>query len=249
MMAWQTTPFRCGRRPGGARSRRGWRCRTTAGPVTASLALAGPLRAVRDHVVRAHDCAGRLHGRRALRWVGCALPRWQSAGSPCRRPLPRRPSTAPRRRPSPGSSAQHTRQRARLLQDLRQGRNDPHVRRDVEARVPPYLLIGTNGAAGPALVRDSGAPRATTGWALDRIEDRNGNAAMIDYTRTEGNAAEQWWTELRPARISYAPNRQSDFIYDMGRPDPWTVLRWHTHPHRCPNERNRDVGRTRRRRR
>lgn len=87
--------------------------------------------------------------------------------------------------------------------------------RDAQSRVEPYLLIGT----GPALVRQPTAPRATTGWVLDRIEDRNGNAATIEYTRTEGDAAEQWWMELRPARINYAPNREIKFIYDLDRPD------------------------------
>ena len=68
-------------------------------------------------------------------------------------------------------------------------------------------------------MRAPGAPRATTAWALDRIEDRNGNAATVEYTRTEGDAAGLWWTQLRPSQIRYAPNRQVRFIYEEGRPD------------------------------
>ncbi len=87
-----------------------------------------------------------------------------------------------------------------------------------EARVQPYLLMGSP-LPEPSLVRLPGAPRATTAWALDRIEDRNGNAATVEYTRTEGDAAGLWWTHVRPAQISYAPNRQVRFIYDDIRPD------------------------------
>jgi RHS repeat-associated protein len=88
-----------------------------------------------------------------------------------------------------------------------------------EARVQPYLLMGTPPPEPAALVRVPGAPRATTAWVLDRIEDRNGNAATVEYSRTEGDAAGLWWMELRPARISYAPNRRVEFIYDDFRPD------------------------------
>ncbi len=106
--------------------------------------------------------------------------------------------------------------------------------RDVDARVQPYLLTGTNGAAGPALVRASEPRRATTGWALDRVEDRNGNAAIIDYTRTEGKAAEQWWTELRPARISYLPQPPDQIFVQHGAARPvGQILRRYTHAYRC----------------
>ena len=82
----------------------------------------------------------------------------------------------------------------------------------------PYLLTAGSNMAEPSLVREPGAPRATTAWALDKIEDRNGNAATIEYTRTEGNAAGLWWMQLLPSQISYAPNRSVRFIYE-GRPD------------------------------
>ncbi|WP_186404734.1 FG-GAP-like repeat-containing protein [[Actinomadura] parvosata] len=87
------------------------------------------------------------------------------------------------------------------------------------ARVQPYQLVGSANMAEPSLTRAPGAPRATTAWALDRIEDRNGNAAVIEYTRTEGDATGLWWMELRPKRIHYAPNRTVEFFYDHDRPD------------------------------
>jgi RHS repeat-associated protein len=87
------------------------------------------------------------------------------------------------------------------------------------ARVQPYMLMGSGNMAEPSLVRVPGAPRATTAWALDRVEDRNGNAAVVEYTRTEGDAAGLWWMQLQPARIRYAPNRRVEFIYDHYRPD------------------------------
>lgn len=86
-----------------------------------------------------------------------------------------------------------------------------------EAWVQPFLLVGSP-LPDPSLVRMPGAPRATTAWLLDRIEDRNGNAATVKDTRTEGDAAGRWWTQLRPSQINYAPNRQVRFIYEH-RPD------------------------------
>ncbi|MFG2349551.1 FG-GAP-like repeat-containing protein [Streptomyces phaeochromogenes] len=90
--------------------------------------------------------------------------------------------------------------------------------RSSSARVQPYKLMGSN-LAEPSLVRVPGAPRVTSAWALDRVEDRNGNAATVEYTRIEGNAAGLWWTELRPRRIRYAPNRRVEFLYEGTRPD------------------------------
>ena len=89
-----------------------------------------------------------------------------------------------------------------------------------EARVQPYVLTGSWSSSNePVLVRAPGQPRATTAWALDRVEDRNGNAATIEYTRAEGGETGQWWMEQRPARIRYAPNRSVEFHYEMNRPD------------------------------
>ena len=92
-----------------------------------------------------------------------------------------------------------------------------------ESRVQPFLLRGRfrddQGRVAPSLVQETGAPRATTAWVLDKIEDRNGNAATIGYTRTEADAKGQWWTQLRPSQIKYAPNREVRFVYDDHRPD------------------------------
>ena len=87
------------------------------------------------------------------------------------------------------------------------------------SRVQPYLLTASSNMAEPSLVRAPGAPRATTAWALNKIEDRNGNAATVEYTRTEGGARELWFVQLRPSQISYAPNRSVRFIYDEIRSD------------------------------
>jgi YD repeat-containing protein len=88
-----------------------------------------------------------------------------------------------------------------------------------DARVQPYQLTAGSNMAKPSLVRAPGTPRATTAWALNKIEDRNGNAATVKYTRTEGDAAGLWWMQQRPSQISYAPNRSVRFIYDETRPD------------------------------
>ena len=69
----------------------------------------------------------------------------------------------------------------------------------------------------------------TTAWALDRVEDRNGNVATIEYDRSEGDESEQWWMELKPARIRYAPNRRIEFDYEGGRPDVIDAFAGGTH--------------------
>ena len=56
-----------------------------------------------------------------------------------------------------------------------------------DARVRPYRLTASSNMAEPSLVRAPGTPRATTAWALNKTEDRNGNAATVEYTRTEGD--------------------------------------------------------------
>jgi RHS repeat-associated protein len=59
----------------------------------------------------------------------------------------------------------------------------------------------------------------TAGWALDRIEDRNGNAVTVEYTTSLGSEANLWAAQLRPESISYGPNRQ--IVFDYGsRTDP-----------------------------
>lgn len=89
---------------------------------------------------------------------------------------------------------------------------------NAESRVQPFLLVGSP-LPNPSLVKAPGSPRATTAWVLDRVEDRNGNAATIEYTRTEGDAAGMWWTQLLPSQITYSPNRQVRFVYEGHRPD------------------------------
>jgi RHS repeat-associated protein len=88
-----------------------------------------------------------------------------------------------------------------------------------DARVQPRMLMGSP-LPEPSLVQVPGETRATTAWVVDRIEDRNGNVATVEYTRSEGDAAGQWWSQLRPAQINYAPNRSVRFSYEENRPDP-----------------------------
>lgn len=87
-----------------------------------------------------------------------------------------------------------------------------------DARVKPRMLMGSP-LPEPSLVQVPGEPRATTAWVVDQIEDRNGNVAAVEYTQSEGDAAGQWSSQLRPAQINYAPNRSVRFIYDH-RLDP-----------------------------
>ncbi len=77
------------------------------------------------------------------------------------------------------------------------------------------LLIGIQ-PENPALQR--GTTPVIAAWALNRIEDRNGNAIEIEYERiaTPGN---MWSVELRPKAITYGPDRKVEFVYE-GRPDP-----------------------------
>jgi RHS repeat-associated protein len=72
--------------------------------------------------------------------------------------------------------------------------------------------------ANPTLKPVSQTP-VTVSWALNRIEDRNGNAATVEYEHFNGGEASLWHAELRPKRISYAPNRLVEFSYAK-RTDP-----------------------------
>jgi RHS repeat-associated protein len=63
------------------------------------------------------------------------------------------------------------------------------------------------------LVRAS-TSRVTVAWALNRVEDRNGNAATVEYERVEGTAGQLWHLESRPQVIRYAPNREVRFVYE-----------------------------------
>jgi RHS repeat-associated protein len=82
----------------------------------------------------------------------------------------------------------------------------------------------TAGTDDNTLVRES-TTRVAVAWDLNRIEDRNGNAATVEYERVEGSAAQLWHVESRPLAIRYAPNREVRFGYqdqgqDQDRPDP-----------------------------
>jgi RHS repeat-associated protein len=95
-----------------------------------------------------------------------------------------------------------------------------------DARLQAYRLEPKRDPANPGqpdgenpdLVRES-TTRATVAWALNKVEDRNGNASTVTYARAEGGQAGLWWTRILPSRISYAPNRRVDFAYES-RPDP-----------------------------
>ena len=123
------TPYRCGHRLAAARSRRSWRLSYNSGAGNGMLGVGWSLAwAVRDLMVRAHDRAGRLHGRRAFRRVGRALPRRQPAGPGVAAILTADRVSHRGRDLRADHRLQHARQRARLLRDVREERNDPHLR-------------------------------------------------------------------------------------------------------------------------
>jgi RHS repeat-associated protein len=61
--------------------------------------------------------------------------------------------------------------------------------------------------------------RVTVAWAVDRVEDRNGNFFTVAYTHEDGDFYTQRWTHMRPTAITYAPNRRVEFRYQT-RTDP-----------------------------
>ena len=83
------------------------------------------------------------------------------------------------------------------------------------ARKLAYTLVGAQPEE-PIFIRPLPQP-VTAAWALNRIEDRNGNGIDIIYENLE-NAGNDWSVEFRPRRILYEPGRQIDFIYEA-RPD------------------------------
>ena len=70
----------------------------------------------------------------------------------------------------------------------------------------------------PTLVR-APAGRVTLAWSVDKVEDRNGNAATVEYLRSEGDEDELSRVEMRPSVIRYEPNRRVEFAYES-RTDP-----------------------------
>ena len=89
---------------------------------------------------------------------------------------------------------------------------------DAGAQLRALKLKEGGTAAKPTLVPVSQTP-VTVSWALNRIEDRNGNAATVEYEHLKGGESSLWHAEMRPKRIRYAPNRLVEFSYAK-RADP-----------------------------
>ena len=70
----------------------------------------------------------------------------------------------------------------------------------------------------PTLEPESDTP-VTVAWALNRVEDRNGNTATVEYELTSGDESTLWHAELLPKAVKYAPNRVVEFSY-ADRDDP-----------------------------
>ena len=81
------------------------------------------------------------------------------------------------------------------------------------ARLEAYRLQPGPDAAEPSLVRAPGG-RVPLAWAVEKVEDRNGNAATVEYLRGEGGEDELSWVEMRPSAIEYEPNRRVEFGYE-----------------------------------
>jgi len=86
------------------------------------------------------------------------------------------------------------------------------------SRLAAFRLVANASGQFPEVIPESPTTRVTVSWAVDRIEDRNGNAATVEYERTDGDSTGVWWTSLRPSVIRYEPNRRVQFVYE-GRPD------------------------------
>jgi len=70
----------------------------------------------------------------------------------------------------------------------------------------------------PDLVAQSLTARFTVGWAVNKIEDRNGNAATVEYLWDFDDPNN---TVMTPSVIRYEPNRRVQFVYETNpRPDP-----------------------------
>ena len=80
------------------------------------------------------------------------------------------------------------------------------------ARLEAYRLQRGANADDP-LVRAPGG-RVPLAWAVNKVEDRNGNAATVEYLRGEGDEDELSWVEMRPSAIEYEPNRRVEFAYE-----------------------------------
>jgi RHS repeat-associated protein len=89
-----------------------------------------------------------------------------------------------------------------------------------DSRLQAFRLTG---GTSPGTVVRASTTKVTLAWNVNKIEDRNGNAATIGYERFDGSADQLWRVESRPQVIRYAPNREVRFIYNPStepRPDP-----------------------------
>ena len=77
--------------------------------------------------------------------------------------------------------------------------------------------LGQPDFANPSLVPAGVNTFVTVAWSVNRIEDRNGNAATVVYNHAETGAADLWWVQQLPASILYAPNREVRFHYGARR--------------------------------
>jgi len=58
------------------------------------------------------------------------------------------------------------------------------------------------------------ATRSPAAWAVNKIEDRDGNVSTVEYARSEDGASGLWSVDMRPSVIRYEPNRSVRFFYE-----------------------------------
>jgi RHS repeat-associated protein len=87
-----------------------------------------------------------------------------------------------------------------------------------DSRLEAYRLQASADLENPSVVRAPGS-RVTMAWGLNRVADRNGNAATVTYRQPEGSETDLWWSQMLPSSVSYSPNRRVRFHYEP-RPDP-----------------------------
>jgi RHS repeat-associated protein len=85
-----------------------------------------------------------------------------------------------------------------------------YLGQDPNAQLRAYEL--KRAAAGNGLEPASDEP-VTLAWAVDRIEDRNGNAATIQYDNSSGSVVNTWAARLLPRSVTYGPNRRVEFTH------------------------------------
>jgi RHS repeat-associated protein len=86
-----------------------------------------------------------------------------------------------------------------------------------DSRLAAFRLVASDNLQLP--VEPESSTRVAVSWAVNRIEDRNGNAATVEYAHHEGDYETVWFAHMRPSVIRYAPNRRVQFAYET-RPDP-----------------------------